>query len=392
ALRPAWTSKMGLSSHIRSARTTLSYLRLTIRTALSGRRPTSDSWGPVVAGSEVFTPTADPSLLFDLGVLGVPLPQYLGWADRVGLFRLMADREAVTADEVAANTRLNRRGAEAFLGLLTGLGIVELTPDERYALGAPGRQYLDRRSPYYVGLSLYGMLDESIPERLTGADRVRRLSEPAGDGWGKIQALVTPYRWRQLLVQHSRNFPAAVVGARSGRFDGIRHLADIAGGTGVFSIPLVLDRPDLRVTLVELPRNLPHVGRSLRKYGVEDRIELSGFDVYHPNPWPLHPCDGILFGNFLHTADDDECRFLLRRSFETLEPGGRILLHEMLWNERRDGPRLTALWNFWMIANSAGRQRTLGEFRALLEETGFVDVDMTPTAGCFSLVTATKAA
>jgi acetylserotonin N-methyltransferase len=344
--------------------------------------------------SDLRTPTADPSQLFALGVLGIPLVQYINWADRLGLFTFMAGRATVSVGDVVDHTPLNLRGADAFLGVLCGLNLVVKDGGDGYALAEVARQYLDSGTRFYVGLSLHGMLRAAIPKRMVKGARPRRFSKSIGTLRDTVQFWRNPYQWgrpERLRIQHSRNFPAAVVAARSGAFDGITHLADIGGGSGVFSIPLVLDRSDIHVTLVDLPRSLPSIKEFLQAYGVEDRVALAGFDV-HATPWPLGVCDGILFANFMHSCADDECRFLLQRSHEHLSPGGRLLLHEMLWNDRRDGPLVTSLWNFWMISVSAGRQRTAAEMTTLVTDAGFRDVVVTPTAGDFSLVAACKPA
>jgi SAM-dependent methyltransferase len=336
------------------------------------------------------TPRGDLSMLWELGVAGVPLVQYLRWADDVELFTTMADQDEITASEIAARTVLTPRGADALLGVLCGLKLVKRDGD-RFVLGQTAREYLDRRRPFYVGVSLYGMLDAPLPRRMRKGERVRRFSKATHSLWDRLRFVRSRNQWgrpERLLVQHSRNFPAAVVAVRAGHFAGVRHLADIGGGSGVFAIPLALEYPDVRITLVELPRSLRHIERFLQPYDVSQRVVLRGFNV-HEMPWPLSGCDAILFGNFLHFCDDQECVELLRESARQLPPGGRLFIHEMLWNDRKDGPLPTALWNFWLTSVSAGRQRTLGEFAALLRCAGFHQPRMAVTAGSFSLLTAT---
>jgi O-methyltransferase len=340
------------------------------------------------------TPTADLTMLFGFGVLGVPLVQYLAWAEQAGLYLHMVNRPSTDIPQIVKSTKLNARGADALLGILASLKLARRRADGQYELSEEARQYLDPGSPYYVGLSLYGMLKSPIPKRLLGEARARRISENTPSLSNRLKFFLNPYRSgpsEQLRIQHSRNFPAAVVAARTGLFDDVRHLVDIGGGSGVFAIPLALDRPDIRITLVELPRSLPGIRPFLSRHGVEARVILAGCDVFR-DPWQFGDCDGVLFANLLHSCDDDECRFLLRKTLETLGPHGRIFLHEMLWNENRDGPFVTALWNFWLTTVSAGRQRTEEEFRELLAEAGFQEVRIVPTAGAFSLIVAKKAA
>jgi acetylserotonin N-methyltransferase len=302
----------------------------------------------------------------------------------------MADRDQITVDEIVVRTSLTARGAEAFLGVLCGLGLAR-RDGERFSLGPIAREYLDRRQPFYVGVSLYGMLETPLPRRLEKGTGVRRFSKATHSLWDRLRFLRRRNQWgrpERLLVQHSRNFPAAVAAVRAGHFTGVRHLADIGGGSGVFAIPLALDDPEVRITLVELPRSLPHIRRFLEPYGLVNRITLLGFNV-HEMPWPVLGCDAVLFGNFLHFCDDEECVDLLRESARLLPPGGRVFIHEMLWNDRKDGPLPTALWNFWLTSVSAGSQRTFDEFMVLLRCAGLAQPNVTPTAGSFSLIIAT---
>jgi len=305
----------------------------------------------------------------------------------------MADGDATTADQIAARTPLTSQGAGALLGIMCALGLVRRVGGA-YALGDVAREYLDRRAPFYIGPSLYGMLTAPLPPQLRKGDRIRRYSRFTGTVRDWIRYIRKPNQFgrrEQLLAQHRRNLPIATVAVNSGMFDGTRHLADIGGGSGAFAIPLALRLPSLRITLVELPRALPHIGQFLQPHAVQDRIALRGFNV-HQTPWPLDGCDAVLFGNFMHFCDDDECLVLLRESYRILPPGGRLFVHEMLWNDSMDGPLVTALWNFWMGTISAGRQRTERLFGDLFERAGFLQTGVVATTGGFSLITGVKPA
>jgi hypothetical protein len=347
---------------------------------------------PDSAGAAILpTPATDVATLWELGITGVPLAQYLRWADDMGLIAVLLDRGDATAQQVAERTALTSRGAEALAGVLCGLGLARRV-GHRFMPTETAREYLDRRGPFYAGEALYGMLQAPFPGRLQQGSHARRFSRVTQSWWDRLRFLRSPHRWgrpERLLVQHSRNFPAAVAAVRGGQFRGVRHLADIGGGSGVFAIPLALDYPDMRVSLVELPRSLPHIRRFIEPYGVGDRITLRGFNV-HETPWPLDGCDAVLFGNFLHFCDDEECLGLLRESARRLPRRGRLFIHEMLWNENKDGPLTTALWNFWLTSVSAGGQRTAGELTSLVRTAGFTAPAVTATAGAFALLTAER--
>jgi ubiquinone/menaquinone biosynthesis C-methylase UbiE len=334
-------------------------------------------------------PGTDLCELFEHGIWGTPLPQYIKWADEAGIFTVMVERDDVTADEIARATEINSRGASALIGVLCALRIVHRRADGRYVMTDLAKEYLDARGPFYVGPALYATLTAPFPQSLRKGYRSPRFSSATVERAGADANRAAPrYDFgqpEQLRVQHSAGFAPAVVAVRTGLFDGVSHLIDLCGGSGVFSIALALYRPATRITLVDLPAALPIISDYLRQYGVDDRVTLAGHNVFS-TPWPLPQADGVLISNFLHGCDDDECRVLLGEVRRMLPPNGHVFIHEMLWNEDRTGPRLTALWNFVLTAGSSGGQRTASEFTALLADSGFDVVSSVPTAGGYSLM------
>jgi ubiquinone/menaquinone biosynthesis C-methylase UbiE len=309
----------------------------------------------------------------------------------VGLIAAMADGDEITLDEIVWRTTLTPRGAEALVGVLCGLGLAMRRGDV-CALAGAAREYLDRRRPYYLGGVIYGMLHAPLPPQLQKGQAVRRYSTFTGTLRDALRYLRKPNQFgrpEQLRGQHARNLPVNVAAVATGQFHGLRHLVDVGGGSGAFAIPLAVQYPDLQLTLMELPRALRHIPPFLARHGVEKRVALLGANM-HQTPWPVSECDGILFGNMLHFCDDDESLTMLRESRRLLSSArGRVFVHELLWNDRREGPLLAALWNFWMTTISSGRQRTVDEIERLLRQAGFETSAVVPTAGGYSLVVGT---
>src|SRR6185369_12216871 len=124
-------------------------------------------------------PAVDLSPLWQLGVLGVPLTQYLRWADDVGLIATLAADDVVTREAIVDRTPLTARGADALLGVLCSFGIVQRLASG-YRLNPIGREYLDRRGVFYIGPALYGMLRAPLPPQLVKGQPVRRYSRYTG--------------------------------------------------------------------------------------------------------------------------------------------------------------------------------------------------------------------
>ena len=337
---------------------------------------------------ELRTPSTDIGDLSErLGIAwgvtcGEPIIQYLAWSEDEGLLEALSRHEHATLDVLSAATALSDSGLDALLCILGAIGLVRRRTDGAYVLTAIAREYLLPDSPYYVGSTLYLGYERPLPDSFARPDAARRSHHARPKlPWTAAS---------RLPIQHDRNFGPCVVAARSGCFARVRHLVDLGGGSGTFAIPLVMDRPDVRVTLVELPDVVPHVSAILARYGVADRIDLRALDLLDDN-WDLPPCDTLFFGNVFHTCNDEECRHFAAESFKALPPGGEIWLHEVLMGEDRDGPLLSALWNANMAARKGGsRQRSVSELHTLLRGAGFSAGPVIATAGRFSLVGGVK--
>ena len=82
---------------------------------------------------------------------------------------------------------------------------------------------------------------------------------------------------------------------------------------------------------------------------------------------------------------------LARKSFQSLPPGGRIVIHEMLFNNDRTGPFPVAAFNVDMLVAMPGQQYSKRELSTMLREAGFRDIEVKPTFGYWSVLTGVKA-
>ena len=72
-------------------------------------------------------------------------------------------------------------------------------------------------------------------------------------------------------------------------------------------------------------------------------------------------------------------------------PGGRIVVHEMLFNDERTGPFSVAAFNVDMLVAMPGQQYSGKEISTMLGDAGFCDVEIKPTFGYWSIVVGRKA-
>jgi hypothetical protein len=86
----------------------------------------------------------------------------------------------------------------------------------------------------------------------------------------------------------------------------------------------------------------------------------------------------ILIPNLLHSLDRAANELLLKKAYDALASGGRVIVVEFAPNEDRVSPRVPALFALTMLANNLGDAYTISEHQALLNGAGFLDSRVYP--------------
>jgi acetylserotonin N-methyltransferase len=160
-----------------------------------------------------------------------------------------------------------------------------------------------------------------------------------------------------------------VVGAFDlGRF---RKLVDLGGATGHLAIAACRRYPNLRAAVFDLPEALPLAREIVGASEVSDRIELVSGDFFAD---PLPEADLFAVGRILHDWSEDKVLKLLGKVYERLPPGGALLIAEKVLFDDKSGPGWAQMQNLNMLVCTEGKERTLGEYEALLTQVGFADV------------------
>ena len=92
--------------------------------------------------------------------------------------------------------------------------------------------------------------------------------------------------------------------------------------------------------------------------------------------------------DIFHDWNDEQCLWLAKRAYESLAPGGRFMLHEMILDG--DAPRAAAAYSMVMVFVTEGRQRTSTELSAIMTAAGFTDIQFKLTAEGYALVSGAK--
>jgi SAM-dependent methyltransferase len=146
-----------------------------------------------------------------------------------------------------------------------------------------------------------------------------------------------------------------------GGWDSVRTVVDVGGGTGAMLAEILRARPEVRGTLVDLPRTVARSGGIFQSGGVADRVTTIGQSFFDPLP---PAADLYLLRGVLNDWPDGEAAAILGRCAEAARPNGRVVI---LKSVRPDGAHRGIAIEMVLLG---GKQRTVAEFRKLARESG----------------------
>jgi SAM-dependent methyltransferase len=170
------------------------------------------------------------------------------------------------------------------------------------------------------------------------AESFDALIGPAGHGTPDWRVLVDPADW-----------------------DSVRTVVDVGGGTGALLAEILRARPEVRGTLVDLPRTVARSRGIFQAAGVADRVTAVGQSFFDPLPGGS---DLYIVKGVLSDWPDREATAILRRCAEAARPSGRVVVFNGA------GPGEAAQPELLMMALVGGRDRTLEELWGMAREVG----------------------
>jgi acetylserotonin N-methyltransferase len=167
-----------------------------------------------------------------------------------------------------------------------------------------------------------------------------------------------------------------------------RRLVDLGGATGHLAIAACERYPELRAGVFDLPRVIEMAREQVSRSNAATRIDLIAGDFFADD---LPEADLFAVGRILHDWSEENIESLLRKVHARLPPGGGLLIAEKLLAEDKTGPTPAQMQSLNMLVCAEGRERSLGEYRVLLEAAGFRDVEGCVTGVPLDAVLAVKA-
>ena len=165
-------------------------------------------------------------------------------------------------------------------------------------------------------------------------------------------------------------------------------IADIAGGIGTLLAAVLQAAPGTHGILVDQPHVLERARPVLLRQRVADRCALYPGDLFTPPP----PAEVYLLASVLHDWDDPHAARILAALGQRATPDTRLRIFEMVLPEDATPHRAKMSDVLMLLMFDGARERTVGQYRELLEDTGWQLEQVVPSPGPMSVIEARRSA
>lgn len=278
-------------------------------------------------------------------------------------------KSPATSEDVANKLNLSLKGTERLLNGLTAMEIV-VKENQAFHLPEAWQKYLTKDSDHsmqqWIKLSadlLPIWLD--LPEFIQSGKMVKSIMEVLGNQPEEMRAFID--------AMHAKGLKATWMLARELPIGEARKMLDVGGGPGTYSLEWAKLHNHLHATIFDIPPVIAVAQDYIQRYGLEDRVNTKPGDFNKDEFGEGY--DLILLANVIHMYGEDVGQNLIRKTFDSLTPGGRIVIHGLCTNEEETAPLEDALFNLMMgMLTDSGKAHPVTEKIKWLENEGFAEV------------------
>ena len=265
-------------------------------------------------------------------------------AVRLDVFSAL-DGKPKTARDIAARIAAHEPTLGLLLNALVAMRLLS-KDGETYANSSTAEKHLVRHSAQYIGHLLllhdaewnnWGKLEDTLRSGRRSVDRHVFETDP------ELGANV-------LTVLHRIGQQSGPDFAKRLQLSGPIRLLDLGGGAGTNAIAFCQVYPELIATVFDLPATLRLTEKTVKETGLESRIVLLAGDFNKDGLGG--PYDVVLMSDILHYQTFDTNQALVKKVYDHLTPGGRLVIKDRFLDEAGTGPAWTTAFAVHILVNT----------------------------------------
>ena len=305
-------------------------------------------------------------------------------ANSLDVFTLLAE-QPMTVEELAKSAGADARGLEMILIACVGLGLLSKQGD-KFSNNELSSTFLVKGQPRYQGgivamfeewVQAWSCLKEAV---VTGKPVVQKQHDQGEESTRHY-----------IMGMLHRGIPQAQLLAQEVPLAGKKHLLDVGGGPGIFSIIFCKENSSLKASVFDLPQTLKITREIIQDYKADDAVSTVEGSYLADSFGSGY--DAVLLSSMINQEGPEVVKEILQKSFDAMESGGQLLLQEQLLNSEKTGPLLPVLIGLNQLVHTpAGKAYSAQEMVDLAQEVGFVNLSYRelPPPSPFTLVTGIK--
>jgi SAM-dependent methyltransferase len=243
-------------------------------------------------------------------------------ATRLGIFDALIEGP-LDAGGVAARCGTHPEATTKLLDALVGARYLRANR-ERYVLARVARKWLVEDSSFSLRDStLFSFVEWGLLERYEDYVRSGRPVQ--------VHDELSPAEWNsyQRGFRSRASLSAPEIAWRAPVPRGARHMLDLGGAHGYYSVALCRRHRRLRATVIDLPAAVRESAPILARERMGDRVVHRSADLLSADLGEA-TADLVFAANLVHHFDADQNRDLVRRATRALRPGGTLVIVELI--------------------------------------------------------------
>jgi ubiquinone/menaquinone biosynthesis C-methylase UbiE len=276
-----------------------------------------------------------------------------------------------TIDEITDSLAISSGTVELVLDNLKYAGWVEQYGDD-YAVSSMTRLIYQAESSEPLPIENYWSRFQKV-----NVDTAGDLSAAPAKTTNFIESQPTSaqaerYRFRESLRQWTWSAAAKQASAvlYDDGFNSPNKLIELGGGASIFAAAFAYQNTSLSIVSVDTPALIEVAQKTIRSIEVEARWNPLNDDYRHID-LPLNEYDDCLLVNSLKLEADPSAVVLLGRCFDTLKPGGRLIIIEQFEEPDFDEAELAIEKLTMRLEGCPGTLRSTAKIQRLLTGAGF---------------------
>ena len=303
----------------------------------------------------------------------------------------LADRLAAgprSAAELAAETGTHAQSLHRLMRTLASLGILTEKDGKRFALTPLGEALRTGAE----GSARATVLTLGGPAFSKGYDEIMHSLQTGKTGFEKAHGMGAfdylaqrpdeASLFSETMIGVHGAEPAAVAEAYD--FSRFGTIVDVGGASGNLLATILARHPKPKGILFDLPHVVRDAPPLLKAKGVADRVKIEAGSFFETVP---SGGDAYVLSHIIHDWSEEQCLAILGHCRRAMNPGGRVLLVEMVLPPG-DTPHPGKILDITMLVLPGGQERTPEEYKDLLGKAGFRLERIVSTPSAVSVVDA----